>query len=230
MIEPPPPPPGSAPVPGPAGTGLRWRQVTAADVPALREVCLRTGDAGGDATARTRYPDLLGDVYAAPYAVREARFGTVVEDDEGVAGYLLGCRDTAAFEHWREAGWWPALRLRYPRPQDAGEGFDSAALRVVHAGVRPEPVWTTHPSHLHVDLLPRVQGRGLGRLLLQRVRAQLAADGSPGLHLGVSAANAGALRFYRRNGLVELARSEHGYTLGCPLSGESPSGGTSPGT
>lgn len=193
--------------------GVSWRRVTAADVPALREICLRTGDAGRDATARTRWPELLADVYATPYAVHEARFGTVVEDADGVAGYLLGCRDSAAFERWREAEWWPPLRAHYPRPEDAEE-FDAGPLRTVHGGVGPETVWATHPSHLHVDLLPRLQGKGIGRALLERVCAQLAADGSPGVHLGVSAANAGALAFYRRTGLQELASSERGYTFG----------------
>lgn len=215
MIQPPARHPGPDVGAGPSEVrpGLWWRRVTVADVPALQEICLRTGDAGGDGTARTAFPALLADVYATPYAHHEARFGTVVEDAAGVAGYLLGCRDTVAFEQWREAEWWPPLRARYPRPEEVGE-FDAGPLRTVHGGVRPEPVWATHPSHLHIDLLPRLQGKGIGRALVERVCAQLAADGSPGVHLGVSAANPGAVAFYRRTGLQELAASVRGYTFG----------------
>jgi ribosomal protein S18 acetylase RimI-like enzyme len=202
--------------------GLWWRQVSVADVPALQEICLRTGDAGRDATARTAFPELLADVYATPYAHHEARFGTVVEDADGVAGYLLGCRDTAGFERWRETEWWPSLRARYPRPEDV-QDFDAGPLRTVHGGVSPDPVWATHPSHLHVDLLPRLQGRGIGRALVQRVCAQLAADGSPGVHLGVSGANPGAVAFYRRAGLVELAATARGYTFGRSFGSAGPS-------
>ena len=209
--------------------GVRWRPVAPADVPRLQRICLLTGDAGRDATDRTAHPDLLADVYATPYALHEARFGTVVEDADGVAGYLLGCRDTAAFERWREAEWWPPLRRRYPRPEDAERAFDVGPLRIVRTGVPPEPRWATHPSHLHVDLLPRVRGRGIGRLLLERVRAQLAADGSPGLHLEVSAANPGAVAFYRRSGLVELARSEGSYVFGCSFPSAGPSAAPSAG-
>lgn len=194
--------------------GIGWRTVTLADVPDLQEICRRTGDSGADASARTRFPDLLADVYATPYAHREAAFGTLVLDHAGAAGYVLGCLDTAAFEAWREEHWWPGLRARYPRPDDADAGFDAGPLRTVHRGVGPDPVWRTHPSHLHVDLLPRLQGQGIGRALITRLCAQLAAAGSPGVHLGVSAANPGAVEFYRRTGFVELSRTAGGHTFG----------------
>lgn len=203
--------------------GYEWRAVTVADVPALRDVCRRTGDSGADASALTRFPDLLGDVWAAPYAHHEAAFGTVVEDGEGVAGYLLGCLDTTGFERWRDEHWWPPLRTTYPdpaeNPQEFAGGFDEGALRIVRTGMSAEPVWDSHPSHLHIDLLPRLQGRGIGRLLIERVCRQLAAAGSPGVHLGVSARNAGAVEFYRRTGFTELSRSDGGHTFGRSLSG-----------
>ncbi|MEZ0164002.1 GNAT family N-acetyltransferase [Kineococcus sp. LSe6-4] len=214
--------------------GVRWRAVAPGDAPVLSVLCRLTGDSGRDAGARTAFPDLLGDVYAAPYAHAYATggpegtsFGTLVLDGAGPAGYVLGCRDTARFEAWREEHWWPALRRRYPRPQDGHLGsFDEPLLRTVHEGVRPDPLWAerpaSHPSHLHVDLLPRLQGRGLGRLLVERVCAQLAAAGSPGVHLGVSAANPGAVAFYRRTGFTELDRSPTGHTFGRVLSPPDP--------
>ncbi|WP_432562858.1 GNAT family N-acetyltransferase [Kineococcus sp. SYSU DK003] len=197
--------------------GIRLRPVSIADVPALQDICLRTGDCGRDATALTRFPELLADVYATPYAHHEAAFGTVVQDEGGVAGYVLGCLDSAEFERWRQAAWWPPLRRRYPRPEDVEEGFDSGPLRTVATGTGPDPVWATHPSHLHIDLLPRLQGGGIGRVLVERVCAQLAAAGSPGVHLGVSARNPGAVEFYRRTGFTELARTAGGHTFGRSL-------------
>ncbi|GAB3453798.1 GNAT family N-acetyltransferase [Kineococcus endophyticus] len=211
--------------------GVRWRPVVPDDAPVLSVLCRLTGDSGADASARTAFPDLLGDVYAAPYAhaygVDGASFGTLVLDEEGPAGYVLGCLDTARFEAWREEHWWPPLRRRYPRPEDGFAGtYDEWLLRIVHEGVRPDPLWADdssqqsprYPSHLHVDLLPRLQGRGLGRRLVDRLCAQLAAAGSPGVHLGVSAANPGAVEFYRRTGFIELDRSATGHTFGRALS------------
>ncbi len=124
------------------------------DAPALSVLCRLTGDGGGDASGRTAFPDLLGDVYATPYAhaygVDGASFGTLVLDDEGPAGYLLGCLDTARFEAWREEHWWPPLRRRYPRPEDGYEGtYDEWLLRIVHEGVRPDPLWAQHARSTH---------------------------------------------------------------------------------
>jgi GNAT superfamily N-acetyltransferase len=202
---------------------VRWRAVEPADAPVLSVLCRLTGDSGADATDRTAFPDLLGDVYATPYAhaygVDGRSFGTLVLDDDGPAGYVLGCLDTARFEAWREEHWWPTLRERYPRPEDGHVGtYDEWLLRIVHEGVRPDPLWAQYPSHLHVDLLPRRQGGGLGRRLLERLCAQLAAAGSPGVHLGVSAANPGAVAFYRRTGFTELDRSATAHTFGRVLS------------
>ena len=46
-----------------------------------------------------------------------------------------------------------------------------------------------YPSHLHIDLLPRAQGRGNGRALMETFLAALTERGSPGVHLGTSPQN-----------------------------------------
>ncbi|MEI9900629.1 MAG: hypothetical protein WDN31_11475 [Hyphomicrobium sp.] len=79
------------------GGGFHIRQATAADHGALNLVCLRTGDAGKDATAREDDPDLLGLIYAAPYQALEPDFAFAVDGPNGVCGYVLGALDTATF-------------------------------------------------------------------------------------------------------------------------------------
>ena len=69
----------------------------------------------------------------------------------------------------------------------------------------PEP-YNQYPSHLHIDLLPRARGRGLGREMMNMLLAELTAKGSPGVHLGMGATNARAERFYRKLGFHELTR------------------------
>ena len=58
--------------------------------------------------------------------------------------------------------------------------------------------------HLHIDLLPRLQGRGVGRRLIERLTASLRAQGVIGLHLHVGAANIRAIGFYQRVGFTDL--------------------------
>jgi GNAT superfamily N-acetyltransferase len=55
---------------------------------------------------------------------------------------------------------------------------------------------------------PRLQGRGLGRQLIETLAASLRTDGSPGLHLFVNYANPRAASFYAHVGFTELAAED----------------------
>jgi len=168
-------------------------------------VCLRTGASGRDATDRYAAPDLLGDVYVGPYVAFEPGLARVLDDGSGVEGYVLGALDTRAFEQRCELEWWPRVRARHPRGSAAPGSADAHLVELVHAPpVAPEAVVAEHPSHLHVDLLPRWQGGGWGRRLLEGLFERLAAAGSAGVHLGVGLDNERAIGLYRRLGFTEL--------------------------
>jgi ribosomal protein S18 acetylase RimI-like enzyme len=77
----------------------------------------------------------------------------------------------------------------------------------------PEP-YAAYPSHMHIDLLERAQGRGYGRLMLEEVMARLRQRGSPGAHVGVSASNESAVGFYKRLGFRELVRHDNVIHMG----------------
>jgi ribosomal protein S18 acetylase RimI-like enzyme len=202
---------------------MRLRPFAMCDLPAMYRVCLLTGDAGVDATSAYRDPDLLGHVYAGPYPVADPGLTWVVTDDDGVVvGYVVGAADSQAFARWQETSWWPPLRERLPRPgpPPADGTRDHELLRVVHEGASyPPAVTDAYPAHLHIDLLPRAQGRGLGRELIATLAEALRVRGVPGLHLGVSAANTGAIAFYDRVGFRTVAEHDWGRTLGMDLRG-----------
>src|SRR5262249_34604312 len=84
------------------------------DLQALNEICLRTGDNGADASHLYRDPDLLGQRFAAPYAVLEPDLCFVLVHRDRPCGYILGTRDSAAFYARCEREWFPDLRRRYP--------------------------------------------------------------------------------------------------------------------
>jgi ribosomal protein S18 acetylase RimI-like enzyme len=185
----------------------RIRDAEPADLDALYRICLATGDSGADASALYRDPQLVGHLYAAPYAVLAPELALVAEDDEGVGGYIVGALDTLTFEARLEAEWWPALRHRYADPtgDPAKWGLDEVrAWQIHHPRPPPARITDPYPSHLHINLLPRLQARGMGQALLDRWLARLAAAGSRGVHLGVSPANHRAIRFYRAYGLDEF--------------------------
>ena len=71
---------------------------TAGDRDAIYDVCLRTGDAGGDASGLYVDRDLFGDIWAGPYLALRPHLAFVAEGDAGVDGYVVGAEDTTAFE------------------------------------------------------------------------------------------------------------------------------------
>jgi ribosomal protein S18 acetylase RimI-like enzyme len=189
------------------------------DLDDLYRICVQTADNGQDATSLFRDPKLAGHVYAAPYAAFEPSLAFVAQDTGGVGGYIVAALDSQAFDQRLERDWWPALRSSYPEPSpELAEDLSTPERYALHGIHHP---WGTadelarrFPSHLHIDLIPRMQGRGLGRQLMATVISSLRDRGSPGLHLLVSRGNQRAVGFYRHIGLTELPAADlHIFTL-----------------
>ena len=97
-------------------SAAQLRRARPEDEQAFYNICLLTGDSGLDATALYDDPKLLGHVYAAPYLHFAPDFAFVLEDAQGVGGYVIAAPDSQAFEATLEREWWPALRQQYPEP------------------------------------------------------------------------------------------------------------------
>jgi ribosomal protein S18 acetylase RimI-like enzyme len=184
------------------------------DEQTLYDICLLTGDSGADATALYRDPRILGEVYVGPYLRFPSALALAGVDAEGVAGYVLGVPDTVAFEQWCEQSWWPARRARYPLGAFPDGSPDDRITRLIHTPPTASPdVVERYPAHLHIDLLPRLQGQGDGRRLLTALLDGLASLGAPGIHLGVSLANERAIGFYRRMGFTDVQAYTHSLVM-----------------
>ncbi len=175
------------------------------DYAAIIDICRRTGAGGQDATDRLQHPELMGAVWAAPYVEFEPEHALVIVDDAAqVVGYALGVVDTEAFESLLDAQWWPRLQEKYPLSlvDSVPAGFlDARLIERIHAAPRTAAELTDKwPAHVHIDLLPVVQGQGMGRATMIALLDLLRAAGAPGVHLGVDPANTGAVAFYERLG------------------------------
>jgi ribosomal protein S18 acetylase RimI-like enzyme len=177
------------------------------DLDALYRICVATGDAGEDAAALYRDSKILGQVYAAPYAMHCPDSTFVVEDRAGVAGYVLGPADTHRFEKTLEAQWWPQLRIRYSEPPAMHTHDERMAWLIHHPPRTPRRISEPWPAHLHINLLPRLQCQGLGARLIDRWLATVDALGAAAAHLAVGTRNSRAVAFYRRYGFHELERT-----------------------
>jgi ribosomal protein S18 acetylase RimI-like enzyme len=196
------------------------RRYTAGDVDALRLVCLRTAAAGGDATDLVSDPNLPGDVFAVPFGEFAPATSLVLDDGAGrVVGYVLAADDTVAFEAQCEAEWWPLMSERYP----IGTGtrpLDEQFIGFIHDPPTAAPeVVTRYRSHLHINLLPDMQGGGWGRVMIELMADLLVSHGSSGIHLGVDANNHPAQRFYERVGFHRLQASPNEVLYGLRLNG-----------
>ena len=176
------------------------------DLDDLYRICLATAAGGGAAAFWD--PRLVGHIYAAPYAILSPQGVFVVEDPYGVGGYILGAPDTRNFEARLEAEWWPGLRRIYRASFDtprAEWSLDQLMIyRIHHPLHAPSEIVEDYPSHLHINLLPRLRGRGFGRRLMEAWLGKIREMGSKGAHLAVGATNLRAIRFYRACGFQQL--------------------------
>jgi len=188
------------------------------DLYALYQICLKTADSGQDATTLYRDPELMGHIYAAPYAVVEPELCFILTADGVPSGYVLGTCASDAFHTWCEQAWFPVLRARYPLPAADDDTPDARAIRLLHAGYTPHPALMDYPAHLHIDLLPVGQGQGWGRRLIETLLTRLRELGVPGVHLGVGKRNTGAIVFYERVGFQRVIDADTWIAYGMRLS------------
>ena len=194
-------------------TRARIRPYRPGDLDDLYRICLLTSDSGRDGTSLYRDPRLVGQVFAAPYGLFEPTLAFVMEDAAGVGGYIVGALDSQAFEQQLESKWWPGLRSRYPDPPpglppERWTPDQRMASMIHHPLHSPDEVTRRYPSHLHINLLPRLQASGNGSQLTRTLIAALRDQGSPGVHLYVPRSNRRAAGFYRHFGFTELPASE----------------------
>ena len=193
------------------------RPFKSADLDDLYEISLATGHAGDDASALYQDPRMIGHLYSAPYALLSPATSFVAEDETGVGGYIVGAVDTYAFDYRLEREWWPELRAAYPDPTGSPPtrwNADQRRCYLIHHPWRtPEAIVETYPSHLHVNLLPRMQGQGVGRSLLELWLCTVRPLGAAGVHVGVSAHNHRGVRFWKSCGFVPLENAPTGSTV-----------------
>lgn len=135
------------------------------DLDGLYAVSLATADRGGDASHLYADPRLVGHIYSAPYAALLPDLTFVIQDSEGVAGFVVGAVDTTAWERSLAANWWPSLRAQYPGilGRHIGELTpDQRRIEMIH---RPEHVPAAIAARFPQPPAPKystaLSGRGL---------------------------------------------------------------------
>ncbi|KAG6911223.1 hypothetical protein DXG01_003090 [Tephrocybe rancida] len=185
------------------------RRATEADEAAVSQICLLTGNAGTSAEHLHDYKELIGLVYAVPYVKLPTTWGFVMVDDEKdntVVGYILGSKDTRAYEKYAAEHWWPALAEKYP-PSLAKTPADVHYMNLFsNMHTAPDASISFAAAHLHIDIFENYQGQGWGRKLISTAIEYLKGENieGEGIWLGMDPKNIKARAFYRRLGFKNI--------------------------
>lgn len=182
------------------------------DADAFHAISLATADAGGDASHLYRDKRLVGLIYSAPYAALDPDLVVVAADDEGVGGFAVGTVDTAAWEERLEQAWWPSLRRQHAMPDPGTRtswSADQRRISMIHTPERaPAEIVRNFPAHLHLNILPRLQMRGVGTQLFHAWLSLAHARGTSAMHVGINRANTRAIAFWGKMGFRPVTPAE----------------------
>ena len=190
------------------------------DLPSLYRICLHTANSGKDATSLFTDPDLVGQLSAVPYAIFEPELTFIVTLNNEPSGYILGTKNSKDFYQKCETDWFPILRKRYPFPDDDDNSHDAKLIRRIHSGHVAKKELLNYPAHLHIDLLPNLQGKGLGRKIMNTFIEKLNSLDIPALHLEVGKSNTTAIEFYKRMGFHVIKEYQYSIAYGMNLTNE----------
>jgi len=197
------------------GSGVLLRSANISDLPELLRVCLETGDSGKDATHLHNLPELVGDIYAAPYVLHQPEFAYVLLAEDNVVGYVLGVLDTQAFENELAEKYWSGAKAKYQQLEVKITPADQELLVALsRQGFSSADLTEKFPSHLHIDIVESHQGAGYGKAMIALLLAELKAAGSTGVHLRMSASNDRARAFYKKFGFAEVSEDSNECIMG----------------
>ncbi len=155
-------------------------------------------DEGQDATFRTATLDDIDGIVAVHTASREATYRGRLPDD---------MMDYESVED-RRSRWLDRLTSNQVQAVTWIGELDSRIVGLCHASVattdQTEPSWHVHLLYI----APGFQGLGVGRALLERTAATIAAAGVMRLTLDVFGFNQEAIRFYEHLGWVRVKTVE----------------------
>ncbi|MDR0786236.1 MAG: GNAT family N-acetyltransferase [Treponema sp.] len=163
-------------------------------------------------------PYLIGQYYAAPYMFFDRDTCFIAEENSIPSGYVVCAVDTLKFKQWMAKEWLPSLALRYTGVTKAPKTKLESLMRGRICGSISDnesqtPHYADYPAHLHIDLLPSLQGKGQGKALIEALFSSLKGKTS-GVHLLVNLDNERAVGFYQKVGFTVLQEFIFGYIMG----------------
>lgn len=162
------------------------------DTENVRFVCL---DSAGKADTSKYVKNFLLNTYCNYYIENEPQNCFVAADkNDNAVGYILCAEDFDTFSN--------IFLTKYARRYLKFKGIYRLASKT--SILEQKKYKDNYPAHLHIDLLPEYQQKGLGRQLINTLCDHLKEKGVKGVMLSVFIGNKGAIRFYEKCGFTKV--------------------------
>ncbi|KAF8462753.1 hypothetical protein BDZ91DRAFT_733870 [Kalaharituber pfeilii] len=191
------------------------------------EICHQSASPRVRPLMNTPYKTLMSSIWCKPYLLFAPNTCFVLDDGscchstsppKGKAvGYIIGTPSTRHFISVYKSDYLPLLDVHYPTPHPEEMVKTVKELKLgwmLRWLFEPEKMeakgvvdMEQYPAHFHIDLLEGWQGSGWGVVLLKQFEKAVGAGGrlkARGVHVCVDSANHRGLKWYRRNGFVEV--------------------------
>ena len=171
----------------------------------IAESLFREAGEGAPTDSLWGHPESEAAIYLTPYLEVEPESAFLAFVDGDPVGYLTGCLDSARFpsedERLSSAIKKYRLMTRPATMRFFGRALTDMAAAKLRGRAMPGEVdderW---PAHLHINLIGRAQGKGVGQALMEAWLDRLRTTGSPGCYLQTLVENPRAVRFFARSG------------------------------
>jgi ribosomal protein S18 acetylase RimI-like enzyme len=192
------------------------RAARRSDAAAISEVCYRTGFMGEDLRGTGRFDDqrLFALLFCLYYVRFETEHCFVAELEGKVVGYIIGTgrAESLKADFDRRMLWRVALRL-FAYTSWSHPGAFREVLRWSKGQGDSKPP-EGYRAHLHINILPGYQRRGIGSGLMAAFTEKLKAEGHERVYLETSNHNLKGLPFYRKHGFEEIWRGKQTFWSG----------------
>jgi Acetyltransferases len=146
------------------------------------------------------------NVFCYYYIEQEKENCFVVENDENEAvGYVFCAKDFHTWEQKFEKIYLKGIE------NPIAESIGKATINGL------KPFAEEYPAHLHIDIHPDYQKKGLGTKLIDALKIHLDEHHVKGLMLSVGIDNEKGKNFYRKYGFTELKQEENEVFMGFKL-------------
>lgn len=179
------------------------------DEDGILEVCYKTGYMGEDLNNRGIFNDvkLFGYLFCLYYIRYEKKNCFVaVDSNRGnkIVGYIIGTLNSKRQEKLfkKKMIYKIVLRLLLHTSWKYPESLKQILFFIKSLDLKNEPknLYKEYPSHLHINILPEYQHKGIGTMLMDKFETHVRENNIVGIHLRTSNKNIKALPFYKRKG------------------------------